>query len=97
LRFEEFCSTVEKTILEMRKEIWSAVVTTVCPHDGCKYKSPAIKRDGYTKLFIKPIAAKTQNVREQRTRISSAQASAGAGALSDNDGTSTVTKHTTRT
>jgi hypothetical protein len=91
LRFEEFCSTIEKTILEMRKEIWSAVVTTICPHEGCKYKSPAIKRDGYTKLFIKPIAAKTQNVREQRTRIE-----VNAGALSD-DGASTVTKLTSRT
>jgi len=28
-------------------------VTTTCPH--CKHKSPAVKKDGYTKLFIRPL------------------------------------------
>ena len=46
-------STSHKALLDLFKEIWSAVVTTTCPH--CKHKSPSIKKDGFTKLFIKPL------------------------------------------
>jgi DNA-directed RNA polymerase I subunit RPA1 len=46
-------STSQKALLDLQKEIWAAVVTTTCPH--CKHKSPAVKKDGYTKLFIKPL------------------------------------------
>ena len=46
-------STSQRALLDLHKEIWSAVVTTTCPH--CKHKSPAVKKDGYTKLFIKPL------------------------------------------
>jgi len=46
-------SSAQKAILDLHKEIWSSVVTTVCPN--CKHKSPAVKKDGYTKLFIKPL------------------------------------------
>jgi hypothetical protein len=56
LRFEEFTSTIQKNLLDLTKEIWHSVVTTVCP--ACKFKSPGIKKDGYTKLFTKPLAAK---------------------------------------
>ena len=60
--FQEICegyvdlvstSSAQKAILDLQKEIWGSVVTTTCPH--CKYKSPAVKKDGYTKLFVKPL------------------------------------------
>ena len=47
----------------MIKEIWAQVVTTNCPH--CKHKSPAVKRDGFTKLFVKPLAARNALVAKQ--------------------------------
>jgi hypothetical protein len=46
-------TTSQRALLDLTKEIWGAVVTTTCPH--CKHKSPAVKKDGYTKLFIKPL------------------------------------------
>ena len=46
-------TTSQRALLELQKEIWSSVVTTTCPH--CKHKSPAVKKDGYTKLFIRPL------------------------------------------
>lgn len=46
-------STSQRALLELFKEIWSSVVTTTCPH--CKHKSPAVKKDGFTKLFVKPL------------------------------------------
>ena len=69
LRFEEFTSTIQKQLLDMTKEVWHSVVTTVCP--TCKFKSPGIKKDGYTKLFTKPLAAKHLLVNQQRNRVSS--------------------------
>lgn len=65
----------------MTKEIWHSVVTTICP--SCKFKSPGIKRDGYTKLFTKPLAAKHLLVNAQRNRVSSAQPHDNDGGLSD--------------
>ena len=83
MRFEEFTSTIQKTILELQKEIWGSVVTTTCPHPACKKKSPGIKRDGHTKLFVKPLASQHLRYEKQRERLSSAQT--GTGALSDMD------------
>ena len=47
-------STQQKAILDLQKEIWGAVVTTSYPH--CRHKSPSVKKDGYTKLFVKPLS-----------------------------------------
>ena len=49
-------TSVQKKQMELIKEIWSQVVTTTCPH--CKKPSPAVKRDGFTKLFVKPLQQK---------------------------------------
>ena len=38
-------------------------MTTTCPN--CKHKSPAVKRDGFTKLFVKPLAARNAMVARQ--------------------------------
>ncbi len=46
-------TTSQRALLDLHKEIWGSVVTTTCPH--CKHKSPAVKKDGYTKLFIRPL------------------------------------------
>ncbi len=53
-------TTTQKRLLELHREIWQQVVTTTCPH--CKHKSPSVKKDGFTKIFIKPLAAKSQKV-----------------------------------
>jgi len=46
-------TTSQRALLDLIREIWGSVVTTTCPH--CKHKSPAVKKDGYTKIFIKPL------------------------------------------
>ena len=46
-------TSIQKKTMELVKEIWAQVVTTTCPH--CKEHSPAVKRDGFTKLFVKPL------------------------------------------
>lgn len=53
-------TSTQKRISDLIKEIWSQVVTTSCP--SCKHKSPAVKRDGFTKLFVKPLAARNAAV-----------------------------------
>lgn len=53
-------SSMVKRMSDLLKEIWAQVVTTSCPH--CKHKSPAVKRDGFTKIFVKPLAARSQTV-----------------------------------
>ena len=45
------------------------MVTTSCPH--CKHKSPAVKRDGFTKLFVKPLAARNALVVNQSKNLKS--------------------------
>ena len=49
--------------MELVKEIWAQVVTTTCPH--CKEQNPAVKRDGFTKLFVKPLALRSAAARGQ--------------------------------
>ncbi len=46
-------STSQKLVRELQHEIWTQVITTKCPH--CKQMSPGIRKDGYTKLFVKPL------------------------------------------
>ena len=49
-------TSIQKRITDLLKEIWAQVITTKCPH--CSHKSPAVKRDGFTKLFVKPLAGR---------------------------------------
>lgn len=49
-------SIIQKFQIDLIKEMWSNVVTTKCPH--CKQNSPAFRKDGYTKMFVKPLAGK---------------------------------------
>lgn len=42
-------SIVQKYLRELMHEIWAQVVPTTCPH--CHEKSPAFRKDGYTKIF----------------------------------------------
>lgn len=60
-------STSQKAMIDLQKEIWGAVVTTTCPH--CKHKSPAVKKDGYTKLFIKPLQGQAAVASRQNKNI----------------------------
>lgn len=54
--------------------------TTKCPH--CHKNSPAFRRDGYTKMFVRPLAGRQKAVAEQRRRLqadaSEAQTAASA-------------------
>lgn len=50
-------TTTQKRLQELYREIWQQIVTTTCPH--CKHKSPSVKKDGFSKLFVKPLAAKS--------------------------------------
>jgi len=60
-------STIQKFQIDTIKEIWSHVITTKCPH--CKKNSPAFRKDGYTKMFVKPLAGRSKAVAEQRKRV----------------------------
>lgn len=42
-------SIIQKNLKELLHDIWSSVIPTTCPH--CHAKSPAIRKDGYTKFF----------------------------------------------
>ena len=53
------------------------MITTSCPN--CTHKSPGIKRDGFTKLFVKKLNSTSVNVDKQKKRI------AAASAMSDMD------------
>jgi hypothetical protein len=63
-------SCMQKFQIDLIKEIWSNVVTTKCPH--CKQNSPAFRKDGYTKMFVKPLSGRTKNAQIQGGRLSSA-------------------------
>ena len=56
------------------KEVWGSVVTTKCPH--CKQNSPAFRKDGYTKMFVKPLAGKGKAAQDQRQRLGTAASDA---------------------
>ena len=42
-------------------------MTTTCPH--CNGKSPAIRKDGYTKFFIVPLSDKMKEASKQLERM----------------------------
>lgn len=46
-------SIIQKLTNELIKELWHHVITTKCPH--CKKNSPAVRKDGFTKIFVKPL------------------------------------------
>lgn len=46
-------SIIQKLTSDLIKELWHHVITTKCPH--CKKNSPAVRKDGYTKVFVKPL------------------------------------------
>ena len=60
-------SIIQKLLIELTKDLWSNVVPTKCPH--CKMNSPAFRKDGYTKMFVKPLSGKTQEADKQRARL----------------------------
>lgn len=64
-------TSAQKRMMDLVKEIWSQVITTTCPH--CKHKSPAVKRDGFTKLFVKPLQARSALVQRQAKAIQQAK------------------------
>ena len=43
------------------------MLTTRCPH--CQKNSPAFRKDGYTKMFVKPLAGRQKAVAEQRKGV----------------------------
>ena len=75
-------TTSQRALLDLNREIWGSVVTTTCPH--CKHKSPAVKKDGYTKIFIRPlqgqagVAARQARNLEKGNGSKSRDSSAGA-------------------
>jgi hypothetical protein len=48
-------------------ELWGQVVPIVCPH--CNYKTPGIRKDGFTKIFIKPLSDKMKTTMKQQQRL----------------------------
>ena len=44
------------------------MITTRCPH--CKKNSPAFRKDGYTKMFVKPLAGRSKAAQDQKQRLS---------------------------
>ena len=61
-------SIIQKFQIDLIKEIWSNVITTKCPH--CKKNSPAFRKDGYTKMFVKPLSGRVKNTQIQGGRLS---------------------------
>jgi hypothetical protein len=43
------------------------VVAIVCPH--CDHKTPGLRKDGFTKIFIKPLSEKIRNAIKQKDRL----------------------------
>lgn len=60
-------SMMQKALKQIFQEIWASVVTTTCPH--CQGKSPSFRKDGYTKIFIRPFSEKMRNAIQQAERI----------------------------
>lgn len=60
-------SIMQKTMKDIVHEIWSSVIPTTCPH--CQEKSPAFRKDGYTKFFVKPYSDKVKNQMKQAERL----------------------------
>lgn len=46
-------------------------MTTKCPH--CKQNSPAFRKDGYTKMFVKPLSGRAKNAQLQSSKLNAAE------------------------
>ncbi len=60
-------SIMQKNMRELIHEIWSQVIPIQCPH--CKGKSNSFRKDGYTKIFMRPLSEKNRNLMKQQERI----------------------------
>jgi hypothetical protein len=54
---------MEKALKSLISEIWEAVIPISCPH--CQAKNPGFRKDGFTKLFRKPLSEKLKNTMKQ--------------------------------
>ena len=61
-------SIAQKSIKELIHELWSQVIPIQCPH--CHAKSPSYRKDGYTKIFQRPLSDKIRNQIKQQDRVS---------------------------
>ena len=61
---------MEKALKSLISEIWEAVIPISCPH--CQAKNPGFRKDGFTKLFRKPLSEKLKNTMKQQDRIKKA-------------------------
>lgn len=71
---------MEKALKQQISEIWEAVIPISCPH--CQAKNPGFRKDGFTKLFRKPLSEKLKNQIKQQDRVKKehrAQAAAEGG------------------
>ena len=50
---------MEKALKQLISEIWESVIPISCPH--CQAKNPGFRKDGFTKLFRKPLSEKLKN------------------------------------
>jgi hypothetical protein len=50
---------MEKALKHLIQEIWESVIPISCPH--CQAKNPGFRKDGFTKLFRKPLSDKLKN------------------------------------
>lgn len=60
-------SVIQKALKETIHEIWAQIIPIQCPH--CNGKSPAFRKDGYTKFFQKAISERTKNQMRQAERL----------------------------
>ena len=58
---------MEKALKLQISEIWEAVIPISCPH--CQAKNPGFRKDGFTKLFRKPLSEKLKNQIKQQDRV----------------------------
>jgi len=50
---------MEKSLKQLIADIWESVIPISCPH--CQAKNPGFRKDGFTKLFRKPLSEKLKN------------------------------------
>jgi len=58
---------MEKSLKQLIADIWESVIPISCPH--CQAKNPGFRKDGFTKLFRKPLSEKLKNSIKQQDRI----------------------------
>lgn len=58
---------MEKALKSLLREIWDAVIPIACPH--CQAKNPGFRKDGYTKIFRKPLSDKLRQSMQQQERV----------------------------